>query len=284
MVVAADQHSAELLLGVLPLHIQATVLMLSSEPEAATLGESILEEVRDAQVVILESTQRRRDLAGWLSARLTAPLVWGVSEIRSDEEEIEADQLVLGGSHKLIHHMRREAGPLVALAKPVTSIAPQSRQGITRFRQLGAPDIEPRVRVLEAAGPSNDGVPLAAAKTIISVGRGIGGPEHVPLYRELADRIGAALGASRVAVDSGWVPFAHQVGQTGTAVAPDLYVAFGISGAVQHLAGMRASKTVVAVNTDHEAPMCRVADLVIRADANEVVGGLLAKLESASRD
>jgi electron transfer flavoprotein alpha subunit len=113
------------------------------------------------------------------------------------------------------------------------------------------------------------------------VGRGIGSAERLPLFRELAERLHAALGASRVVVDAGWLPFAHQVGQTGTAVAPDLYLAFGISGAIQHLAGMRASKQVVAINTDREATLCRLADLVIEGDATEVAERLLKRLAEA---
>jgi electron transfer flavoprotein alpha subunit len=187
---------------------------------------------------------------------------------------------VQGGSHRLVHHLPT-GRPVVVLAKPTSSQSIESRPGTTELVNLQVDTSSSRVRRTSDAGSGTNGVSLAAARRIISIGRGIGGPDRVPLYRELAERLGAALGASRVAVDSGWIPFAHQVGQTGAAVAPELYVAFGISGAAQHLAGMRASKHVVAVNTDVEAPICRVADVVIKADANRVAEALLKKAAEA---
>lgn len=256
-------------------HVDATA-------EPAVVGAALGPLLSHGGPILLDSDQPSRDLAGWLAITLDAPVVWAIDALREGDATLHADRIVLGGGHRLVHSLPGDEA-VVVLGKP--SRPASARQGMPADAPLVVdvhPEVPaPRVDVRRQERTGTGGVPLAGARVVVSVGRGIGGPEHVELYRQLADHLGAALGASRVAVDSGWIPFAHQVGQTGSAVAPEVYLAFGISGAIQHLAGMRTSRRIIAVNTDPDAPLCRAADLVVNGDANTVATELIERLTAA---
>ena len=128
-----------------------------------------------------------------------------------------------------------------------------------------------RARILERKVEAAEAVKLEDATVIVSGGRGMGGPENFPILEDLAGALGAAVGASRAVVDAGWVPYSMQVGQTGKTVRPGVYIAVGISGAMQHTVGMKASKVIIAINKDSEAPIMKMADLGVVGDALKIV-------------
>jgi electron transfer flavoprotein alpha subunit len=140
----------------------------------------------------------------------------------------------------------------------------------------------PKVRVTERIEEAGAAAPIEEAKVIVAGGRGIGGPDGFRLVEELAQELGGVVGATRAAVDAGWINYSQQIGQTGKIVKPQLYLALGISGAIQHKVGMQTAETIVAVNRDPDAPIAEFADLVVVGDLFEVVPAVLAELRARS--
>ncbi len=149
-----------------------------------------------------------------------------------------------------------------------------------KVEELGAEGLANRVKFLDFVTDESSHVNIAAADIIVSAGRGLGDPKNLAMVEELADLLGGAVGATRSAVDAGWINYSHQVGQTGRTVAPKLYLALGISGAIQHLVGMQSSEFIVAVNKDPNAPIFKVADVGIVADVFEIVPRLISEIKS----
>jgi electron transfer flavoprotein alpha subunit len=204
--------------------------------------------------------------------RLAARKGWGVlADVVDLDDNLVATQNVFGGA--TIVHSRVTAGTPVLTIKPNAFPVEESPEqpevvdlGLTR--EAGPVDVRMTEHVVEERGGRPD---VAEAEIVVSGGRGLQDPANFALVEALADALGAAVGASRAAVDAGWYPHQHQVGQTGKTVSPQLYVAVGISGAIQHRAGMQTSKTIVAVNKDGEAPIFSISDFGVVGDLFKVI-------------
>lgn len=164
--------------------------------------------------------------------------------------------------------------PQMATVRPRVMKAPepdQARSGKVIIEPIVAEDAGAAKRILETVHSSETAVNLADARIIISGGRGVGGPEGFKLLKRLAERVGGAVGASRAAVDAGWIPYAHQIGQTGQTVQTKVYIACGISGQIQHLVGMQSCDLIVAIDKDPATPMMQIADIAVVGDLFEII-------------
>lgn len=214
-------------------------------------------------------------MAGRLAARLDAGLL--IDAVDLDSFGV-VTQIVFGGSYTVRSQVTH--GVPVITVRP-GAFEPEEHPGEAVERTLAPPAVDPaasaRITARRAA-PAGDRPALTEATVVVSGGRGVGGADGFGVVEELADALGGAVGASRAAVDAGYYPHQFQVGQTGKTVSPQLYVALGISGAIQHLAGMQTSKTIVAVNKDPEAPILDVADYGVVGDLFAVAPQLTKEL------
>jgi electron transfer flavoprotein alpha subunit len=203
-------------------------------------------------------------------ARLAARKGWGMlADIVDLDSDLVATQTVFGGATTVRARVR--TGIPVLAAKP-NSFPVQEAPATPEVVDLQLAGAEDRIRVTDHVVQEQGGRPdVAEAEIVVSGGRGLQDPSNFALVEALADALGAAVGASRAAVDAGWYPHQHQVGQTGKTVSPQLYVAVGISGAIQHRAGMQTSKTIVAVNKDADAPIFAISDFGVVGDLFKVI-------------
>ncbi|WP_435218217.1 electron transfer flavoprotein subunit alpha/FixB family protein [Streptomyces sp. bgisy034] len=220
--------------------------------------------VREASAAVLVSaTTDGKEVAGRLAARLDAGLLIDAVDLDSSGE---VTQIVFGGSCTVRSQVTHGL-PVIAVRPG--SVEPEEHPVEAAERELALPPVDPaasaRITARRAA-LAGDRPELTEASVVVSGGRGVGGADGFKVVEELADALGGAVGASRAAVDAGYYPHQYQVGQTGKSVSPQLYVALGISGAIQHLAGMQTSKTIVAVNKDPEAPILALADYGVVGD------------------
>ena len=229
--------------------------------------------------VVLVATAAGRDLGPRLAAQLDAPLAMDVTALGLDGGKVSCTRPVYAG--KAIQRVVLEATPaLVAIRANVFAPVAAARAGTVE--KIAADTGTVRVTVKEVKASEQGALDVAEASVIVSGGRGMKGPEHFHLIEDLAKAFGnAAVGASRAVVDAGWRPHGEQVGQTGKTVSPELYVAVGISGAIQHLAGMRTAKVIVAINKDKDAPIFKVADYGLVGDAFEIVPALAEAVRKA---
>lgn len=234
-----------------------------------------------ADVVVLPASALGKDLAPRVAAKIKAGLAADCIALKGEGGDILATRPVYAGKGQI--DVRINSQKKVFTIRPNVfspGAANGSPAGVEKMDvDLQDSDFGSRVTNVSIAKAGRPD--LTEADIIVSGGRGLGGPENFKMIEELADLLGAAVGASRAAVDAGWRPHDDQVGQTGKTVSPSLYVAVAISGAIQHLAGMSSSKYIVAINKDKDAPIFQVADYGIVADAFEVVPELTSQLKKA---
>ena len=221
-------------------------------------------------LVLLGATTAGKDLAPRLAARLAVGLASDCTGFAVQDGEVLMTRPIYAG--KAIATVKEANRPYMATIRPNIFAAPEADTSrAAEVENIPADAGEIRAKVLEMIMEAGERVELTEADIVVSGGRGLKAPEHFALIEELADVLGAAVGASRATVDAGWKDHSYQVGQTGKVVTPTLYIACGISGAIQHLAGMKTSKCIVAVNKDPEAPIFKVADYGIVGDLFKVV-------------
>lgn len=221
-----------------------------------------------AKVIIGSASALGKEYCASVAARLGVELAQDCTAVSWDNGLVVKKPIYAG---KVIADLRIASEPAMASLRP--NVFAVNREGDARpeIIKREMPGVSLRTVIQDAATASAGVVDLTEARIVVSGGRGIGGPEHWPVLQELCDVLGAALGASRAAVDAGWIHHSHQVGQTGKVVSPDIYIACGISGAIQHQAGMRTSKIIVAINKDASANIFKICDYGIVGDLFEVV-------------
>ena len=246
-------------------------------PAAETVA-GLIEQHRPA-VLLFASSYAGRDLVSNLSARLDCGAITDVGDFQLKDESVEATIPALGASYQNISTLVRP-GTKLLVVRP-KSFEPKLNEQPVNVEEVAAASAEGlrKVQMKDRVVVKREGPSLEGAKIVISGGRGLKGEEQFAILKELADVLGGAVGASRAAVDAGWVPYAMQIGQTGKTVKPDVYFAIGISGAVQHLSGMKTSKYIVTINKDPEAPIFQYSDFGIVGDLFKVVPQLIEEIK-----
>ncbi len=231
-----------------------------------------IEQVKPA-VVLFPASSLGKDLAPRVAARLGVGLASDCTALAVDDGALVAKRPVFAG--KALQKIGFPKSPAIASLRPkVFAAGGTAGAGAVENVAANFDAAANRARVVRTAAAAGGKVDLTESEIIVSGGRGMKGPEHFALIENLAEALGATVGASRAVVDAGWRPHSEQVGQTGKTVSPKLYVAVGVSGAIQHLAGMSSSRCIVAINKDPDAPIFKVADYGIVGDAFEILPAL----------
>src|SRR6516162_1581354 len=229
--------------------------------------EALLKE-RGPLTMLVPATNAGKDIAGRIGVRLGAGVITEANDIAAQDGALVVRSPKFGGSIISTLRFKNTYGIVVCRANSFTA---RAKAGKGEVVALAAPTAQYNTRIEETVVQEAGKLSVDEAGIVVSGGRGLGGPEHFDIIEALADALGGAVGASRAAVDAGWIPHAHQVGQTGKTVTPQLYIAVGISGAIQHKVGMRSSGTIVAINKDANAPIFDFSDLGVVGDVHEIV-------------
>jgi electron transfer flavoprotein alpha subunit len=231
------------------------------------------------KVMLFPSSYGGRDVASSLSARLDCGVISDVGDFQLTDSGIEATIPALGASYQNTSTLVSQ-GTKLLLVRPKSFEPKLNEQPLAVAEVPAATDASLRkVQMKERVTVKREGPQLEGAKMIVSGGRGLKGEDNFNMLKDLADALGGAVGASRAAVDAGWVPYAMQIGQTGKTVKPDLYIAVGISGAVQHLSGMKTAKFIITINKDAEAPIFQYSDFGVVGDLFKIVPQLIEEIK-----
>ena len=252
---------------------------LIGAPAAAALAELIGEHQPD--MVIFGASYDGRDVCGRLSARLDRPVLTNGMTWEVEGDTVKVGTAIFGGN-TLVDAVFKADGPSLAIFRPKSFTAEPGGSGSAQVVPVKAVDTGHAgdVKILQVHEAEQVGPKLEDAAVVVSGGRGLGGADNYKLVEELAKLLKGAAGASRAIVDAGWVPYSHQVGQTGKTVKPKVYIAAGISGATQHMVGMKGSDNIVAINKDPEAAIFGIADLGIVGDVHKVLPKLIEALKA----
>jgi electron transfer flavoprotein alpha subunit len=247
-------------------------------PAAAALAGVLADS--QTSVVLFGMGNTDRDVAGILAARIDAPLVANALDVSTDGA-VTITSEINGGTLGITTEVNG-SGPAIVITRPKAFVAESTGGGAPEVHTVGMPETGHAgdATITERHVEASEGPDLEAAAVIVSGGRGLGAQDKFAMMDELAGLLGAAVGGTRAVVDAGWVPYSYQIGQTGKTVKPDVYIAVGVSGAMQHLVGMKGSSTIIAINKDPDAPIFAVADLGIVGDLHNVVPQLIDALNA----
>jgi electron transfer flavoprotein alpha subunit len=252
---------------------------LPSAPAAAALAQLVSEHAPD--LILFGQSYDDRDTAGRLAARIGRSVLSNAIDVSLDGS-LSVSHEIFGGTEIATSTLTGET-PYLVVVRPKSFPAEPSEGAVPEIRSVPLPDTgRSRATIRERHVEEREGPQLEEAAVIVSGGRGIGSAEGYGLIESVAKPLGAATGATRAIVDAGWVPYSKQIGQTGKTVKPDVYIAAGISGAMQHLVGMKDAKTIIAVNKDPDAPIFQIADLGIVGDVHQVLPKLAEALAQRS--
>ncbi len=250
-------------------------------PAVAAAIASLIASGQSPDVILIGATYDGRDIAGRLSARLDRPVITNVVGLEDSGGSLQSEHGIFGGTQVAKARFTAD-GPGLFVVRAKSFAAEASGGSPAQVGAAPVPDLAAvgSARIAARHAEERSGPKLDEAEVVVSGGRGLGDKESYALIEELAKLLNGAPGASRAIVDAGWVPYAYQVGQTGKTVKPNVYIACGISGATQHMVGMKSSKNIIAINKDEQAPIFSIADLGIVGDVHKVLPKLIEALKS----
>jgi electron transfer flavoprotein alpha subunit len=246
---------------------------------SAAMAEYVVSRPSAPDAILIPTTYDGRDIAARLSVKLDAPVLTNVIRITETGEGFVSEHGIFGGT-RIVRARFTNSGPAIFVVRPKSFSAQASWTSPAEVETLSVPaqGATDTAKVVVRHAEERSGPSLDEATVIVAGGRGLGDKANYALIEELAKLLKGAPAASRAIVDAGWVPYAYQVGQTGKTVKPEVYIACGISGATQHLVGMKSAKHIIAINKDGSAPIFGAADLGVVGDVNEILPRLIKAL------